>query len=100
MKGQGKLDEAIAAYLRAIASDPDYARAHNNLGVVLERQGKADQAIAEYRRAIAINPDYALAHHNLALALNRHTGFPGRSDRSRGVFEDPTSGAPAQPAAV
>ena len=33
LRGQKKLDEAIAAYRKAIELDPKYANAHNNLAM-------------------------------------------------------------------
>src|SRR5215831_9615077 len=69
LMGQGKLDEAIAAYRRAIRSKPDYAAAYPNLGNVLMDQGRLDEAIAAYRRAIGIKPDLAEAYSNLGNAL-------------------------------
>jgi tetratricopeptide (TPR) repeat protein len=39
-----KLDEAIAAYRRAIAIEPAFADAHNNLANTLRDQGKLDEA--------------------------------------------------------
>ena len=32
LKDQGKLDEAIEAYKMALAIEPDYAEAYNNMG--------------------------------------------------------------------
>ena len=52
LMGQGKLDEAIAAYRRAIGIKPDYAAAYTTLGIALAGQGKFDEAVAAYRRAI------------------------------------------------
>jgi protein O-GlcNAc transferase len=34
LNDQGKLDEAVACYRRALELKPDYAEAHNNLGNV------------------------------------------------------------------
>ena len=70
MKDQGKLDEAVACYRRALELKPDYAEAHNNLGNALKDQGKLDEAVACYRRALELKPDYAEAHNNLGIALN------------------------------
>ena len=35
LKDQGKLEEAIEAYNKALAIKPDYAEAYNNMGLVL-----------------------------------------------------------------
>ena len=69
LKDQGKLDEAVACYRRALELKPDYAEAHNNLGIALKDQGKLDEAVACYRRALELKPDYAEAHNNLGIAL-------------------------------
>ena len=45
LKDQGKLDEALACYRRALALKPDFAAAHNNLGNTLMDQGKLDEAV-------------------------------------------------------
>jgi protein O-GlcNAc transferase len=39
-QAQGKLDEAIDCYRRALAHKGDFADAHTNLGTALHRQGK------------------------------------------------------------
>ncbi|MGE5655405.1 MAG: tetratricopeptide repeat protein [Actinomycetota bacterium] len=52
---QGKLDQAIASYRRAIELKPDWAAAYQNLGEALKRQGKTEEAAACYRRAIELN---------------------------------------------
>ena len=48
---QGKRDEAIASYGRAIEIEPGYAAAHAGLGEALESQDKLDEAVACYRRS-------------------------------------------------
>ena len=40
-----RIDEAIAAYRRAIDIDPDFAFAHNNLAVALIKKGQAQKAL-------------------------------------------------------
>jgi tetratricopeptide (TPR) repeat protein len=69
LKDQGKLEEAAACCRRAIELKPDFAQAHNNLGVSLQDQGKLEDAVACYRRALELKPDYAEAHNNLGAAL-------------------------------
>jgi tetratricopeptide (TPR) repeat protein len=63
------VDEAIAAYRQAIRLKPDYAKAHNNLGLALKAKGQLDEAIAAFRQAIRLQPDHHEAHYSLALAL-------------------------------
>ena len=62
---QGKLEEAIEAYNKALAIKPDYAEAYNNMGNALKEQGKLEEAIEAYNKALAIKPDYAEAIENL-----------------------------------
>ncbi len=45
--------------------DPDYARAHNNLGVLYERQGRREEARAEYEAAQRADPGLEDARRNL-----------------------------------
>ena len=66
---QGKDDEAINHYRRAIEIKPDYVEPHNNLGFVLMSQNKLTEAISFYRKALKLNPDLSMTHNNLALAL-------------------------------
>ena len=68
MAQQGKLDEAIDEYRRALAWDSHSilaARAHVNLASVLESRGQTGEAAAHYRQALEIEPNNAVARHNL-----------------------------------
>ena len=66
---QGRLEEARAAYQRAVALAPDHADARYNLGVVLRDQGRMAQAQAAFEAALALRPDHAESHNNLGMAL-------------------------------
>ena len=50
------LDEAVACYQRSINCRPNYAEAHNNLGISLREQGRLAEALAAYRRRIGLRP--------------------------------------------
>ena len=65
---QGKLDDAKAAYLKAIELDPNYCDAMDNLGRVYRRQNDLEQAIAWYKKSIGLNAVNPVAHQNLAVA--------------------------------
>jgi len=69
LQTDGRIDEAIPHYQRAIALQADYAPAYNNLGTALRAQGKPLDAVAEYQRALSFRTAYPEAHYNLANAL-------------------------------
>jgi tetratricopeptide (TPR) repeat protein len=64
----GRIDLAVQHYERALILKPDYAEAHNNLGVALAKLGRFKDAIAHYERAITLERDYADAYINLGVA--------------------------------
>ena len=51
---QGKLNEAIQSYQEAIAREPNFPEAYNNLGNALREAGRADEAIACYTMCIQL----------------------------------------------
>ncbi|MDQ2106719.1 O-linked N-acetylglucosamine transferase, SPINDLY family protein, partial [Azospirillum isscasi] len=68
-KGQGRFDDAIAAYGAAITLRPLNAQLHYNLGNLLRDVGRLKEAAACYTRAIALSPEMAEAGYNRANAL-------------------------------
>ncbi|MDB9817109.1 tetratricopeptide repeat protein, partial [Amylibacter sp.] len=69
LQEQGKLDEAITSYNKALSLKPDYADAYYNMGVTFKEQGKLEEAIEEYNKALELKPDYADAYYNMGNAL-------------------------------
>jgi len=69
LSADGRHDEAIAEYRRAIAIKPDWAPAHYNLGSALNRAGRPVDAVAEFERALVLQPDYPRARFGLGSAL-------------------------------
>ena len=63
---EGRLDDAIAGYRRALDADADLAIAWNGLAMALERSGDVDGAIEAAERLIALEPDDVLAHTSLS----------------------------------
>jgi len=65
----GRLDEAIASYLRLLAVRPYHAELHNNLGVALRLAGKLEASVSHHRLSLAADPDNPALHSNLGNAL-------------------------------
>ena len=65
---EGKIDEAVDHYQKALKNNPNYDDAHYNLANALIKQGKIDEAISHYRQTVQINPHH-LAQNNLGLNL-------------------------------
>ena len=65
----GRFDDAVARYRRALEIQPDYVPAFNNLGVTLRAQGRVDEAIRVYEDGLRVRDDYPDLHYNLANAL-------------------------------
>ena len=67
--GQGKFQEAIESYNKAIQIKPDYAEAYSNRGIALKELGELEEAVESCNKAIQIKPDYAEAYYNRGIAL-------------------------------
>ncbi|MDI6686588.1 MAG: tetratricopeptide repeat protein [Desulfobacterales bacterium] len=65
----GKLDDAVVQFYKALKINPNYEEAHANLGCTLARQGKISDASYHYNKALLINPNNAKAHNNLGVLL-------------------------------
>lgn len=70
-QAEGRTQEAIAAYNKAIELNPESvsAETYNQLGIALAEQGKLSEAIAAFHHAIALQPAYIDAYYNLGVAL-------------------------------
>jgi tetratricopeptide (TPR) repeat protein len=64
---QEKLDEAVAAYQRALDEDPSYADALHALAMTYAHQDKLDEAIEIGKRLVAAAPDDELAYTSLSI---------------------------------
>jgi tetratricopeptide (TPR) repeat protein len=60
---QGKLDEALPAYDRAIELDPSHVEGYDFRAVVWQQKGNNDRAIADYGLSIRVDPTYAPAYY-------------------------------------
>jgi tetratricopeptide (TPR) repeat protein len=58
-----RLEDAVAAYTRALSLSNDYTEAQTNLAIALQKQGHPDQALAQCQKIIQGDPKNAKAHH-------------------------------------
>ena len=78
---RGLWAEARYRFERAVAIDPTYAEAHNDLAIAYEQLGLVDQARESYRKALALNPQDAFIRQNYDLYEELHAR--DRSDHRR-----------------
>jgi tetratricopeptide (TPR) repeat protein len=64
---QDRLEEAIAAYRRALDEDPKYADALHALAMTYAHQEKLDEAIELGKKLIEVAPDDELAYTSLSM---------------------------------
>lgn len=96
LRADNRLDEALAAYERALSADPTMTAALNNMGTTLIWSGRADEAVAVFDRAIALAPDAPGAHLNRGVALS----LLGRHAEALASFEATLAIAPTFPGAA
>ena len=63
---EGKADQAIAMFEKAVAHDPTFSPALVNMGVAYRRSGEPERAEESFRLALEVNPRETAAASNLA----------------------------------
>ncbi|MCX6136429.1 MAG: glycosyltransferase, partial [Ignavibacteriales bacterium] len=63
---EGDYQGAITDLKSLLASNPDYAVVHNDLGVLYERVGQQEQALTHYEKAVQLNSKNPTFRKNLA----------------------------------
>ena len=86
----GRAEEALRAYRRAVELTPEDAPSWHGVGAALVRLGRLPEAVEAYRNALARMPDSAVSHYNLGVAYGR-TGDDARalSELQEAVRLDP-----------
>lgn len=70
-KDQGRVEEAIASYQKAVSLAPAFAAAHVNLGSALAEQGRHAEACLSLRKALVLEPELPAAWFNLGISAYR-----------------------------
>lgn len=87
----GRLEEAEAAYRRALEVHGPEALLLYNLGVLLEDMGRKSEAAEIYQAALHLDPGMADGHYNLAL-LYEKLGKPREALRNMSQYRRLTAG--------
>jgi len=72
LQSEGKLDEAIKYYQKAIGIDKHCLAAYNGLAICYETKGLVSRAEHWYLKALKIDPHYAPVHYNLGLFYEKY----------------------------
>ena len=56
---------SVKSYKKAIDLKPNFAEAHNNMGIAFKGLNQLDDALKSFQRAVEINPKFASGHYNL-----------------------------------
>jgi spermidine synthase len=70
LAGNGRFEEAIAEFRRALELDPGNSQVESDLGMTLAASGNLDEAIEHLEKALALEPDSTAIRRNLSLLRN------------------------------
>jgi tetratricopeptide (TPR) repeat protein len=62
----GRLTEALKNFIESSRLNPEFARAHNGLGLVYHLMGDPANALAHFKKALELKPDYSEVLNNMA----------------------------------
>lgn len=87
---EGKLDEALARYDRALEMAPQLVVSYYNRGIDLMHMGDLEEAVASFDDAIDLHPNDAQAHNNRGITKARLGDIGGaRADWQRALELEP-----------
>ncbi|MFC1576772.1 tetratricopeptide repeat protein [Candidatus Omnitrophota bacterium] len=79
---QGKLDESVAQFKKAVELNTRFDQAYDNLGIAYDLKGEYANAIKAHKKAIGLNPNNAKIYNNLGNVYNKS----GRFDEAVEVY--------------
>jgi tetratricopeptide (TPR) repeat protein len=86
LRTRGELTDAEAFFREALTYDDGFARAHYQLGVVLEQTERTDAALKALDRAVSIDPAFPEPHYALA-RIYRRQGRVAQADAALATFQ-------------
>jgi len=88
---EGKYQEALAEYNKAIQARQNIAQPHHGIGLVYQAQGRHRQAVSEYEKAVRINPQYIYSYNAMGTAyisMGRHNDAVPAFKKAIQVYEN------------
>ena len=92
---QGRVDEAVERFQKALALEPESAYSRVGLGIACCKKGRVDEAIVLFQKALEIEPNIAEAQYDLGCSLLQI----GRGDEAMVHFQKALEIAPDFPKA-
>jgi tetratricopeptide (TPR) repeat protein len=77
---KGQIEDAIARYQEAIATDGSLSIAWNGLSMALAKQGNLEAAVEAAEKLVELEPDDPLSHTNLSRILMQKGLIPEAED--------------------
>jgi Tfp pilus assembly protein PilF len=68
---QGKMDEAMVMFQKAIQIKPDFSGAYANLGLAFANQGNIAKATIFFQKALKIDPNNTIAQKMLDISTTQ-----------------------------
>ena len=93
LQKSGRPDEALAAFRKALAYQPNHPVVCNNLAAVLASRGELEEALTLYRKSLAADPTLAFTYSNMSDTLTRL----GRYDEALAAATRATALDPGSP---
>jgi len=90
---EGKAEQSIALFEKAIAHAPFYPPGHFGLADALGKSGKNEEAVEEYKAGLRLDPSNAVGHDSFGLTLLRL----GKADEALDQFDQAVFLAPDEP---
>lgn len=86
---------ALKKLEKALEADPNYASAHNTMGILRNQLGQFDEAEASFQRALRIEPDNSAALNNYGQFLCQRKRYEQGQQQFMRAIENPLYKTPA-----
>ena len=87
--GNGRYDRALLKLNKAIEQDPDYALAHNFLGVLYSRLERPQLAYKEFEKSLSLLPNDSTILNNYAIFLCEQGKYEQAEQKFKKVINNP-----------